>query len=56
MTLGVVIPLTPNPAPAIDTAEIVKSALPVFEIVRLDDPDEPTVTLPKLTALLLREI
>jgi hypothetical protein len=52
----VVIPLNPNPAPEIVTAETVKSEFPVFEIVKLDDPDVLICTLPKFTAVVLREI
>ena len=56
MTFGVVIPLTPNPVPVMETAVTVRSALPVFEIVKLELPEEPVTTLPKLIELLLREI
>jgi hypothetical protein len=56
MTFGVVIPLTPKPAPVVDMAETVRSDAPVFDIVKLEVPFEPTVTLPKLTVVLLREI
>ena len=56
ITLGVVIPLNPNPTPDIVTAETVKSEFPVFEILKLDDPEVLTWTLPKLTAVVLSEI
>jgi hypothetical protein len=56
MTFGVVIPLTPNPVPVMETAVTVRSALPVFEIVKLELLEEPVTTLPKLIELLLREI
>ena len=56
MTFGVVIPLTPNPVPVMDTALTVRSALPVFEMVRLELPEVPVTMLPKLIELLLTEI
>ena len=55
MTFGVVIPLNPNPVPETDMPETVSSEPPVFDIVRLEVPWEPTTTLPKLIELLLRE-
>ena len=56
MTFGVVIPLNPNPVPETDMPETVRSEPPVFDIVKLEFPWEPTTTLPKLIELLLREI
>lgn len=56
MVAGVVIPLIPKSAPESVRTETVKSAVPVFEMVRLDVPVEPTVTLPKLTAVELKFI
>ena len=46
IVFGVAIPLTPNWAPASETAEIVRSALPEFEIVKLKLLVEPTPTVP----------
>ena len=54
MVLGVVMPLIPKSAPESVRTEIVKSAVPALEMVRLEVPVEPTETLPKLTALELR--
>ena len=54
MVFGVVIPLIPKSVPESVRTETVKSAVPVFEMVRVDVPVEPTETLPKLTALELR--
>ena len=56
IVFGVVIPLNPNPVPLALTEEIVRSAPPVFEIVRFEVPAVPTPTLPKLTEVLLKEI
>ena len=46
MVFGVVIPLTPNSAPVIEITEIVRSALPVFDIVTFMLPVDPTPTVP----------
>jgi hypothetical protein len=54
MVLGVVMPLIPKSAPESVRREIVKSAVPAFEMVRLELPVEPTETLPKLTAVVLK--
>jgi hypothetical protein len=54
MVAGVVMPLIPKSAPERVRREIVKFAVPKFEIVRLELPVEPTETLPKFTALELR--
>ncbi len=54
MVLGVVMPLIPKSAPESVRRETVKSAVPVFEMVRLELPVEPTETLPKLTAVVLK--
>jgi hypothetical protein len=54
MVLGVVMPLIPKSAPESVRRETVKSAVPVFEMVRLEFPVEPTETLPKFTALVLK--
>jgi hypothetical protein len=54
MVLGVVMPLIPKSAPERDRREIVKSAVPAFEITRLELPIEPTETLPKLPAVVLK--
>ena len=56
ITFGVVIPLNLNAAPEIVTDETVKSEFPAFEIVTLDDPELLISTLPKFTAVVLREI
>ena len=56
ITFGVAIPLNPNPAPEIVREETVKSEFPAFEIVKLDDPEVLICTLPKFTAVVLREI
>ena len=56
MTFGAVIPLYPNAAPETDTPEIVRSEPPVFDMVKLEVPCDPTTTLPKLIELLLKEI
>jgi hypothetical protein len=56
MTFGVVMPLNPNPAPETVTLEIVKSAFPEFESVRLEEPAVVICTFPKFTALVLSEI
>jgi hypothetical protein len=54
MVLGVVIPLIPKSAPESVRRETVKSAVPPFEMVRLELPVEPMETLPKFTALVLK--
>lgn len=54
MVLGVVMPLIPKSAPESVRSEIVKSAVPAFEMVRIELPVEPTETLPKFTALALK--
>jgi hypothetical protein len=54
MVFGVVMPLIQKSTPESVRTETDKSAVPVFEMVRLDVPVEPTETLPKLTALELR--
>jgi hypothetical protein len=54
MVLGVVMPLIPKSAPESVRREIVKSAVPAFEMVRLELPVEPIETLPKFTALVLK--
>lgn len=46
IVFGVAIPLTPNWAPESETTEIVRSALPEFDIVRLKLLVEPTPTVP----------
>ena len=56
ITFGAVMPLNANPVPDTDTPETVKSEPPVFDMVRLEVPCEPTTTLPKLIELLLIEI
>lgn len=45
---GVLSPLTLNPAPVTAADVILRSAWPVFEIVRVCDLDAPEMTLPKL--------
>ena len=54
MVVGVVMPLIPKSAPESVRRETVKFAVPKFEMVRLELPVEPTVTLPKFTALVLK--
>ncbi len=54
MVAGVVIPLIPKSAPESVRREIVKFAVPAFEMVRFELPVEPTETLPKFTALVLK--
>jgi len=54
IVLGVVMPLIPKSAPESVRREIVKSAVPAFEMVRLELPVDPTETLPKFTALALK--
>jgi hypothetical protein len=56
MTFGAAIPLYPNPVPETDTPEMVRSEPPVFNMVKLEVPCDPTTTLPKLIELLLKEI
>jgi len=56
IVFGVAIPLTPNPAPAIESMDTVRSVVPVFEIVKLVLPIVPTVIFPRLTLLLLTAI
>ena len=56
ITFGVVIPVTPKPVPPTDIKETVRSAFPVFEIVKFEVPCVLTVTFPKLIAVLLTEI
>jgi len=54
MVVGVVMPLIPKSAPESVRREIVKFAVPAFEMVRLELPVEPTETLPKFTAVVLK--
>lgn len=56
ITFGVVIPPAPKAAPLTDIRETVRSAFPVFDKVKLEVAAVPTVTLPKLIAVLLTEI
>jgi len=56
ITFGVVIPVAPKPVPFTDIKETVRSALPVFEIVRFDVACVLIVTLPKLMVALLTAI
>lgn len=56
MVFGVVMPLIPKSAPESVRTEIVKSAVPAFEIVRVEVPVEPTETLPKPTEVELKLI
>ena len=46
IVFGVVNPLAPNSAPMTEMAEIVKSALPMFDTVKLVVPVEPTPIVP----------
>ena len=52
--VGVVMPLIPKSSPESVRREIVKFAVPIFEMVRLELPVEPTEMLPKLTAVVLK--
>lgn len=54
MVVGVVMPLIPKSAPESVRREIAKSAVPAFEMVRLELPVEPTETLPKFTIVVLK--
>ena len=56
IVFGVATPLSLNSAPVNVIKEIVRSAVPVFEMVKFAFPVEPSVTVPNWTELLLREI
>ena len=47
ITFGATSPLAANPAPLTVTPDTVRSAFPVLEIIRFEDPVDPTVTLPR---------
>lgn len=56
MVLGVAIPLIPNSAPVREITETVRSAVPTFEIARVELLVEPIATVPSCSEVLLSEI
>src|SRR6516165_8504431 len=56
IVFGVATPVSPNSEPVREITEIVRSDPPLFEIVNMAFSVDPTLTVPKCTELLLKEI